>query len=110
LDVASLIVDEVPKASLREKHEEISVEALCLARPLIAMSPMARSHLPEILSRAATARIDFPKLDATNIQRVIRIITGRACRHPIDARITQRTTLTDLIIAVRFDRTPAQSA
>lgn len=39
---------------------------------------------------------------------MIRLVTGGACRQAIDSRIVAQTTLTDLVIAVRFDRTPAQ--
>ncbi|MBR0684406.1 AAA family ATPase [Bradyrhizobium manausense] len=107
-DLAIMIVKEPPKTQILEKHEQIALNALCLARPLIAMSPMAQGHLPDILIRAATTRIDFPKLDTATIVKVIRIVTGKVCREPIDAKIVERTTLADLVIAVRFDRTPAQ--
>lgn len=107
VDAISMIVKDLPKASLKEKHEQQSIDALCAACPLIAISPLAESHLPTILRQAAMARIDFPKLDAATIARVIRLLTGSACREAIDEKIASRTTLTDLVIAVRFDRTPA---
>jgi AAA+ superfamily predicted ATPase len=108
LEVAHFIVEETPKASLKEKHRETSLDALCSAQPLIAISPSAQSHLPDILFRAATARIDFPRLDLRTIVQVIRVVTGRPCRELIDASSFERTTLEDLVIAVRCDRTPGQ--
>lgn len=108
VDAVSMIVKELPKALLKEKHEQQSIDTLCAACPLIAMSPLAESHLPAILRQAAIARIDFPKLDAATIARVMRLVTGQPCRKLIDEKIASRTTLTDLVVAVRFDRTPAQ--
>ncbi|WP_354115533.1 AAA family ATPase [Bradyrhizobium sp. LA7.1] len=108
IDAASMIVKDIPKASLKERYEYETIEALCAACPLIAISPLAESHFPGTLRHAATARIDFPRLDAATIVRVIRLVTGGAYRQAIDSRIVAQTTLTDLVIAVRFDRTPAQ--
>lgn len=107
-NAAFLVVEDVPKPLLRKTHEELSLDALSMARPLIAMSPLAQSYLPEILRRAATDRIEFPRPDQATIVRVIRIVTGKACSELIDERIVDRTTLEDLVIAVRFDRTPKE--
>ena len=42
------------------------------------------------------------------IMRVIRIVTGKRCRELLDAAVCAKISLDDLIIAVRFDRTPAE--
>jgi cell division protease FtsH len=108
LDAAYLVVKEAPKTAHKDKHEKLALRALSLALPVIAISPMARTHLPDALNKAATARIDFPRLDTTVIARVIRIVTGKICREAIDDATVARTSLSDLVVAVRFDRTPAE--
>ncbi|WP_256807638.1 AAA family ATPase [Bradyrhizobium sp. Bra64] len=108
LDVVELFVKELPRATDKDQNANIALNAIRAARPLIAMSPMARSHLPEVLGRAATAKIEFPKLDAETIVRVIRVVTGKLVREPVDANLAERITLDDLVIAVRFDRAAAQ--
>ncbi|WP_271599411.1 AAA family ATPase [Bradyrhizobium sp. CCBAU 45384] len=108
IDAASMIVKETPKPSLKERYEYEAIDALCAECPVVAMSPLAESHLPAILRQAATVRIVFPRLDAATIARVIRLLTGESVRDTISEKIASQTTLADLVIAVRFDRTPAQ--
>ncbi|WP_426437194.1 AAA family ATPase [Bradyrhizobium genosp. P] len=81
---------------------------LAFALPVIAISPLARTHLPQAVNAAATDRIDFPALDAATVLRTIRIVTGKTCREAIASETVARTTLADLEIAVRFDRTPLE--
>lgn len=108
MNIRYLIIDEIPKASLKQSQEEAAFEALSSVRPLIAISPIAKRCLPDILTRAATARVDLPGLDAPTIARIIRIVTGRVCRDYISPDLAQRVQSADLVIAIRPDRTPAQ--
>ncbi|MEH2480447.1 hypothetical protein V1282_003804 [Nitrobacteraceae bacterium AZCC 2146] len=41
------------------------------------------------------------------VQRVIRIVTGKSCRQLLEPDAAARIGLDDMIIAVRFDRTPS---
>ncbi|MDF0498258.1 AAA family ATPase [Bradyrhizobium yuanmingense] len=107
-DVTFMLVEEAPKPSLLAEYEQIVVEALGRARSIIGISPMARSHLPDILLRAASAHITFPSLDQATIARVIRIATTMRCYELIDDEIAKQITPSDLVIAVRFDRTPGE--
>jgi cell division protease FtsH len=108
LDAVYLVVEEPPKGRTKDTVERAASGALALALPFVAISPLATTHLPEVLIAAATERIEFPPLDTTTISRTIRIVTGRRCREPIEADLAAQVTLGDLAIAVRFDRTPAQ--
>ncbi|MBC9879930.1 AAA family ATPase [Bradyrhizobium sp. INPA01-394B] len=107
-EIHFMIVKEPPKPQVRASNGDITLEELSMARPIIAISPAAKSHLPDVLIRAATERINFPTLDLATIAQIIRIVTGKTIRQPIDANIVERTTLADLVVAVRYDRTPAE--
>jgi ATPase family associated with various cellular activities (AAA)/Peptidase family M41 len=108
LDAVYLVVKEPPKGKTIDTVEKAASDALALALPLLAISPLATTHLPEVLIAAATDRIEFPPLDATTISRTIRIVTGRRSGEPLEADLVAQVTLGDLAIAVRFDRTPTQ--
>lgn len=108
LDACFLVVTEAPKALPKEKAQKRALHALSLALPLVAISPMAKTCLPQALNDAATAHVEFPRLDATTVSRVIRILTGKRLRSPVEATTMARISTSDLIVAVRFDRTPAQ--
>jgi hypothetical protein len=41
------------------------------------------------------------------VQRVIRIVTGKPCRQLLEPDAAAKIGLDDMIIAVRFDRTPS---
>lgn len=107
-DAFFLAVKEPPKGSSKSSIEEKSLAALAFALPVLAISPLGRTHLPDALNRGATHHIDFPALDSATIVRTIRIVTGKTCRETIPDDLTAHVTLTDLEIAVRFDRTPHQ--
>jgi cell division protease FtsH len=108
LDAAYLVVKEPPKPLQRDKLEKETLRTLSLALPVIAISPMARTHLPDVLNRSATATIDFPRLDPRVVTRVIRIVTGRICRELIEDAVVAKITPSDLVVAARFDRTPTE--
>jgi len=80
LDAAYLAVKKPSKAAHKDRAERLALRALSLALPVIAISQMAKTHLPDALNKAATARIEFPRLDATVIAHIIRIVTGTTCR------------------------------
>ena len=94
MNIGYLIIDEIPKASLKQSQEEAAFEALSSVRPLIAISPIAKRCLPDILTRAATAKVDLPGLVAPTIARIIRIVTGRVCRDYISPDPVSYTHLT----------------
>lgn len=107
-DVVHIAAKEPPKASEKAGRETEALSALSLALPIIAISPGAETHLPAALLKSAPIRIGFPSLDPVTIARVIRIITGKRCRELLDHDTVARLTPVDAIVAVRFDRTPAQ--
>ena len=107
-DLICLAVKEPPKAKEKGERQNEALAALSLALPLIAISPAAETHLPEPLLKSRAVRLTFPPLDAVTIARAIRIVTGQRCRELLDAESTARLTPVDLIIAIRFDRTPAE--
>lgn len=107
-DAVYLIVQTLPAAKDRSRAETAALSALSLALPFIALSPLGVTHLPEAVLKATTNRIEFPRLDPITVVRTIRIITGRRCREEVDAELAAKITIADLIVAVRFDRSPAQ--
>jgi AAA+ superfamily predicted ATPase len=107
-DAVYLIVKEQPKLKDKTEAQSDALHALSLALPLIAISPLGTTHLPEAVNNACTTRLETPRLDSSTIMRVIRIVTGRRCRELLDAAVSAKITLDDLIIAIRFDRTPAE--
>lgn len=108
LDACYLVVKEPPKRTTKASVDATALSMLAFALPMIAISPLGRTHLPEAINSAATDFAELPPLDAGTIARTIRIVTGKVCREPIATETFSRATLTDLEIAVRFDRTPQQ--
>ena len=108
VDALHLIVKEPPKGSSKTELDARAQSMLAFALPFVAISPLARTHLPAIIVSAATARVDLPPLDARTVLRTIRIVTGRPCRDRIAPQTMSRIALADVEIAVRFDRTPGQ--
>jgi AAA+ superfamily predicted ATPase len=83
--------------------------ALCavqLALPTFAISPGAETYLPKALRDAETARLTLPRLDALTITRVIRLVTSKPCRDFLSPDIVREIGYHELVLAVRFDRTP----
>lgn len=108
LDALYLIAKEPLKGASKSTVEKAAFGALALALPFVAISPMASTHLPPVLLAAATERLEFPALDAKIIAHTIRVVTGRRLRHEPEPDLVERVTPTDLAVAVRFDRTPAE--
>ena len=107
-DVVYIAVKEPPKAKDKSQRNDEALSALSLALPLIAISPAAETHLPEVLLKSRPIRLSFPALDPVTIARAIRIVTGKRCRELLDWESTARITPVDLVLGVRFDRTPGE--
>jgi len=107
-DAVCITVKELPKAKDRSEREKEALAALSLALPLIAISPVSETHLPAAVLQAAPVRITLPPLDPVTIARAIRVATGRPCRDLLDEATAARIAPVDMIIAIRFDRTPAE--
>ncbi|MEH2539237.1 MULTISPECIES: AAA family ATPase [unclassified Bradyrhizobium] len=107
-DAVYLLIKEVPKGKDKPAAETAALSALTLALPFFALSPLGTTHLPQTVLKAACERIEFPPMDPATIARVIRIITGKPCRENIAPDLAARTSVSDLIVAVRFDRSPSQ--
>ncbi|WP_298372346.1 AAA family ATPase [uncultured Bradyrhizobium sp.] len=107
-DAVCIAVGEPPIARHRGTNETEALAALSLALPMIAISPAPETHLPSAVLRAAQERLTLPRLDPTAVARAIRIVTGKRCRDLLDEATVARVTPSDLIIAIRFDRTPAE--
>jgi ATP-dependent Zn protease len=107
-DVVHVAAKEPPKASEKAAREAEALAALSLALPIIAISPAAETHLPEALLKTAPIRITFPGLDPVTVARVIAVVTGRRCRELLDSEIVARLTPVEAVLAIRFDRTPAE--
>jgi hypothetical protein len=103
-----LVVKEVPKAGDKPKLETAALSALSMALPFVAISSLGTTHLPEAVTKATTDLIEFPRLDPKTIAQAIRIVTGKPCREDLEPDVASKMKLSDLIVAVRFDRTPAQ--
>jgi cell division protease FtsH len=82
--------------------------AVQLALPIIAITPSAESHLSKVLLDASTDRLMLPPIDAALIAAVIRIVTGKPRVTLLPDGVAAGIGLHELLLAVRFDRTPAQ--
>jgi AAA+ superfamily predicted ATPase len=106
-DLIYLVVNEQPKPKDKEGTQTSALSALSLALPFVAISPLGTTHLPDAVNKSCTARLKMPQINPTTIMRVIRIVTGKRCREHLDADTAAKISLDDLVIAVRFDRTPS---
>jgi cell division protease FtsH len=82
--------------------------AVQLALPILAITPSAESHLSKVLLDAAAHRLMLPPIDAALINRVISIVCGKPCKKVIPDRAAAAIGLHELLLSIRFDRTPAQ--
>lgn len=107
-DLLLIVAKEPSKGKAEFEREREALAAVSLALPIVAISPAAETHLPKSLLKANPTRIAFPPIDATTIARCIRIVTGRTCKDYLDENSAALMTASDLIVAIRFDRTPAE--
>jgi cell division protease FtsH len=82
--------------------------AVQMALPIIAITPSAESHLSKVLLEAKTDRLVMPPIDADLVRSVIRIVTGKRCADTVSADVAARVGLRELLLSVRFDRSPAE--
>jgi cell division protease FtsH len=82
--------------------------AVQLALPILAITPSAENHLSKVLLDAAAHRLVLPPVDAALINSVIRIVCGKPCRDVVPDQAAAAIGLHELLLAIRFDRTPAQ--
>jgi cell division protease FtsH len=92
----------------RGAADQRAFAAIQLALPILAVTPSADSHLSKVLLDAAAYRLVLPPIDATLINSVIRIVCGKPSRKVISDRAAALIGLHELLLAIRFDRTPAQ--
>lgn len=107
-DVAFLAVHDLPKGKEIIDREREALRVLQVGMPLLAVSPLAHTHLSQAIVKATTARFQIPSLDPETVALTIRIVTGKACHDYLDQSEVAAISLTDLVIAIRWDRTPAQ--
>jgi cell division protease FtsH len=107
-DAISAVFAEPLQPKDRLAADARAFSAVQLALPILAFTPSAESHLSKVLLDAATFRESLPTFDASLIVEVIRIVTGKACRVRISDEVVAHTGLHELLLSVRFDRTPEQ--
>jgi ATP-dependent Zn protease len=99
--MVDLFVTETPKPSRKAEHALAATLALHLGVPIVAFSPDARSHLPEILVATADHRLVVGALDPDVVRAVVGTVIGRVCRVAIDPAICGRLGILDLSAAIR---------
>jgi ATP-dependent Zn protease len=107
-DAIIAVFPEVLTATDRPVADARAFSAVQLALPILAFTLSAESHLSKVLLDAASFREYLPPVDASLIVEVIRIVTGKACREPIQDHVAKHIGLHELLLSVRFDRTPTQ--
>lgn len=107
-DAAFLFVRTPPAAKNRPNDQKVALRALSLPLPVVAFSPMGMTHLPDAMLQAANWHLELPHLDPVTLSRCIRIITGKRCIEHISVELTTKLSVSDLMIGIRIDRTPAQ--
>jgi hypothetical protein len=105
----SLVLSQVPKPRDRDDLEQALLRILQVSRPLICISPDAKTHLPPVALRAVDVRLTIPPLNPDLIASVVRIVTGRRCRKAdLSALLNLSIAIADLAIAIRADKSPAE--
>jgi AAA+ superfamily predicted ATPase len=99
-----LVVKDKPRPASDASRRREALSALAAARPVVALSPDASSHLPDVLLRAGAVRLTLGALAPRTIAETIRIVTGGRIRGGIEPALASRIGLAEIGIAVRFDR------
>lgn len=107
-DLIYFLTNEVLTEKHRQAADARAFSAIQLALPVLAITPGSVSHLSKVLLDAATDRLVLPPIDGALITRVIRIVTGKRCRETIPDNIVRHSGVHELLLAIRFDRTPAE--
>jgi len=107
-DALQIVVQEPVAAKDRSAADTRAFNAVQLALPVIAICPQASGHISKVLIDAATYRLVLPPIDASVITRVISVATGKRCRTTLQEKLVREISLHELLLGVRFDRTPAE--
>jgi cell division protease FtsH len=107
-DALQIVVHEPVAVKDRPAADTRAFSAVQLALPIIAICPQTSGHISKVLTDAATHRLVLPRLDASLITRVIAVATGKRCRATLSEKLVRETGLHELLLAVRFDRTPEE--
>lgn len=107
-DGISLVTNDSIPPKDRPALDARAFVAIQLALPILAITPAADIHLSSVLLDAATARLTLPPIDVSLIERTIRVVTGKRCYGAVPGSIVQHVGLREILLSVRFDRTPAQ--
>jgi cell division protease FtsH len=105
-DALQIVVQEPVAVKDRPAADTRAFHAVQLALPIIAICPQPSGYLSKVLIDAATHRLTFPQIDASLIARVISVATGRRCRTILPEDIVREIGVHELLLGVRFDRTP----
>jgi cell division protease FtsH len=104
-----LFAKEPAKARLAEKRRAAALAALASARPVIAFSPLAQSHLPDVLLKSGgVTRLTVVPPDARMIREIVRIVIGETTDDLLEPELAALTGLDELGIAIRRDRTASE--
>jgi ATP-dependent Zn protease len=101
----SLVTNDTIPPKDRPALDARAFAAIQLALPILAITPAADVHLSAVLLDAATTRLTLPPIDASLIERTIRIVTGSRCDARIPGDIFSEVGIRELLLSVRFDRT-----
>lgn len=82
--------------------------AIQMALPILVICAQTEGNVPKPLVDAATHRLRMPPIDAATIMDVIAIVTGGRTRKRLSASVAGAVGIGELLLAVRFDRTPKQ--
>jgi cell division protease FtsH len=105
-DALQIVVQEPVAVKERSAADTRAFHAVQLALPIIAICPQPSGYLSKVLIDAATHRLTFPQIDGSLIARVISVATGRRCRTILPDDIVREIGVHELLLGVRFDRTP----
>jgi cell division protease FtsH len=107
-DFLFLLTNEILVAKHRSAADTRAFIAIQLALPSLVITPAATTHVSRVLLDAAVDTLILPTIDGPLITRVIRIVTGKPCRATIPESVVRHIGVHELLLAIRFDRTPAE--
>ena len=89
------------RANVAAQGDAIVEKALCTGAAVVGFSPVPDRALPPALLRAADLLVVIPPLTPALMRRVLRAVTGRDWKEPIDPDLTRRLTPSILRLARR---------
>jgi cell division protease FtsH len=108
IDFIYFLTNESLADKNRQAADARAFNAIQLALPVLTITPGSAVHLSKVLLDAATDRLTLPPIDGSLITRVIRVVTGKKCRAAIPENLVRHIGVHELLLAIRFDRTPEQ--